>query len=157
MARPRRPGKHRRVREAPTAEYAASPGRHLTGVLYDSDVIIEILRGRTPVVRAAGSLERRGVPTFCTAIASAEIHAGLRAGEERATDAFFEARGDVVLDASVGRRAGGFMNRFGRSHGVELADALVAAAAVGAGLHLWTLNRKHYPMPDVDKLGEGDF
>ena len=34
-------------------------------------------------------------------------------------------------------------------HGVELADALVAAAATTSGVRLWTLNRKHYPMPDV--------
>jgi hypothetical protein len=42
---------------------------------------------------------------------------------------------------------------FGRSHGVEIADALVAAAASTAGLHLWTLNREHYPMPDLRLYG----
>jgi len=31
----------------------------------------------------------------------------------------------------------------------EIADALVAAAATTAGLALWTLNRRHYPMPDI--------
>jgi predicted nucleic acid-binding protein len=36
-----------------------------------------------------------------------------------------------------------------RSHAVELADALIAAAASVTGLRLWTLNRRHYPMPDV--------
>lgn len=28
-------------------------------------------------------------------------------------------------------------------------DALIAAAATTAGLRLWTLNRRHYPMDDV--------
>jgi hypothetical protein len=32
---------------------------------------------------------------------------------------------------------------------LEIADALVAAAARTAGLHGWTLNLKHYPMDDV--------
>ena len=42
-----------------------------------------------------------------------------------------------------------YLARYARSHGVEIADALIAAAAVTAGLRLWTLNRRHYPMPDV--------
>jgi predicted nucleic acid-binding protein len=55
----------------------------------------------------------------------------------------------VVLDARVGQRAGAYLARYSRSHGVQLADALVAAAATTSGLRLWTLNRKHYPMPDL--------
>ena len=95
------------------------------------------------------ALESSGVPTYCSAIAVAEIYAGLRPGEEPVTQAFFEVRGEVVLDADAGRRAGAYLALYGRSHGVQLADALVAAAAATAGLHLWTLNRKHYPMPDL--------
>ena len=79
----------------------------------------------------------------------AEIHAGIRAGEEPLTQAFVEARGEVVLDATTGRRAGSYLARYAKSHGVELGDALVASAAATSGLSLWTLNRKHYPMPDV--------
>jgi len=89
------------------------------------------------------------VPTYCSAVAWAEVYAGLRPGEEPLTRAFFEARGEVVLDAAAGRRAGAYLALYGRSHAVEIADAMVAAAAATAGLHLWTLNRKHYPMPDV--------
>jgi predicted nucleic acid-binding protein len=70
----------------------------------------------------------------------------VRPGEETLTEAFFHTRGEVVLDALVGRRAGGYLSRYSRSHGVQIADALVAAAATTAGLRLWTLNRRHYPM-----------
>lgn len=147
MARPGRPRRHRRVREAAASRYAPEAG--LVGVLYDSDVIIEILRGRPKTVEAATALEASGVPTYCTAIAWAEICAGIRPGEEPITQAFFEARGEIVLDGPVGRRAGAYLARYARSHDVELADALVAAAATTSGVRLWTLNRKHYPMPDV--------
>lgn len=98
---------------------------------------------------AARSLEAAGIPTYCTAVAWAEIFAGVRAGEEPATEAFFAARGEVMLDARVGRLAGAYLARYARSYNLELADALVAAAAAGSGLLLWTLNRKHYPMPDL--------
>jgi predicted nucleic acid-binding protein len=101
------------------------------------------------VVERARELEAGGVPTYCTPIALAEVYAGIRAGEEPLTEAFFEARGEVVLDARVARRAGAYLARYARSHGVELADALVAAAAATTGFRLWTLNRKQYPMPDV--------
>lgn len=149
MARPGRPRRHRRVREAAAPGYTAEPDGGLAGVLYDSDVIIEILRGRRAVVKAAEALERSGVPTFGTAIAWAEIYAGLRPGEEPLARAFFEVRGEIVLDARTGRQAGSYLARYRRSHGVEMADALVAAAAATSGLRLWTRNRKHYPMPDL--------
>jgi predicted nucleic acid-binding protein len=100
-------------------------------------------------VKAATALEAGGIPTYCTAVAWAEIYAGVRPGEEPLTQAFFEARGEIVLDGSVGRRAGAYLARYARAHGLELADALVAAAATTSGVRLWTLNRKHYPMPDV--------
>jgi len=87
-------------------------------------------------------------------VSFAEIWAGARPGEEAVTEAFFHARGEVVLDAVVGRRAGAYLSRYSRSHGVRIADALLAAAASTAGLHLWTLNRRHYPMSGLAFHGE---
>lgn len=107
------------------------------------------MRGRPKVVAAARSLEERAIPTYCTAVQWAEIHAGVRPGEEALTEAFLEARGQIVLDAAAGRRAGAYLARYAKSHGLELTHALVAAAASTSGIRLWTLNRKHYPMPDV--------
>jgi predicted nucleic acid-binding protein len=77
----------------------------------------------------------------------------MRPGEEPLTQAFFDARGEVVLDRQVGRTAGAYLARYSRSHGVELGDALVAAAATTAGLRLWTRNRKHYPMKELAFFG----
>ena len=153
MARPGRSRRHGRVREASPPRYASEPPDGVAGVVYDSDVIIEILRGRAAVIDAARSLEESGVPTYCTPIAWAEVYAGIRAGEEPMTQAFFEARGEVLIDAATGRRAGAYLARYARSHGVELGDALIAASATTSGLHLWTLNRKHYPMPDIRFYG----
>jgi predicted nucleic acid-binding protein len=111
--------------------------------------MIEALRGRHEIVDAIRAVERAGVPTYSCAISLAEIWAGLRPGEEAVTEAFFHARGEVVLDAAVGRRAGAYLSRYARSHGLEIADALLAAAASTSGLRLWTLNRRHYPMADL--------
>ena len=148
MARSSRVRHGRRVREAAAPGYAPPP-QELAGVLYDTDVVIEILRGRRPIVEAAIRLEASGEPTYCTPIAYAEVYAGIRLEEDVLTQGFFGARGEVVLDSAIGRHAGGYLARYARSHGVELADAVVAAAASVSGLTLWTLNRKHYPMQDV--------
>ena len=129
--------------------YPTGAQPELTGVVLDSDVIIEILRGARGTLQAAIALEESGVPTFCTAISWAEIFAGVRRGEEAVTRAFFEARGEVVLDGKIGRQAGDYLARYAKSHRVEIADALIAAAATTSGLRLWTLNRKHYPMQDL--------
>ena len=118
-------------------------------MLFDSDVIIDVLRGRPAVVDAVSRLEKSGVPTYCTAISWAEIFAGIRSGEEPYADGFFRARGEIVLDAVAGRLAGAYLARYARSHGLEIADAMIAAAAVTAGCRLWTMNRRHYPMSDV--------
>jgi predicted nucleic acid-binding protein len=150
MARPRRHRRQHLVREAAPARYgSASPSVALTGVLLDSDVIIDVLRGRPETVEALSRLETAGTATHTCAVSVAEIFAGLRAGEERRTDAFFDARGEVPIDAATGRRAGEYLARYARSRGVEIADALIAAASTTAGLHLWTRDARHYPMEDV--------
>jgi predicted nucleic acid-binding protein len=150
MEEPQRHRRHRRVREAPAPRYApAQEPEGVAGVLLDSDIVIEILRGSTSIAESLAATETRGIPTYCCAITWAEVGAGVRPGEEAVTEAFLQARGDVVIDAATGRRAGGYLARYARSHGVEIADALVAAAASTAGLSLWTLNREHYPMEDL--------
>ncbi len=99
---------------------------------------------------AAHALLRGGAPLYCCPITWAEVLAGVRPGEEPATTAFLESCGEVLLDAVAGRRAGSYLARFGRSHGVAIADALIAAAAATSGLRLWTRNRRHYPMEDLE-------
>ncbi|MBI1796076.1 MAG: PIN domain-containing protein [Candidatus Eisenbacteria bacterium] len=112
-------------------------------------MIIEILRGNPVLTRAGRELDRGAVPTYCTGVSWAEVFAGLRKGEEPVAEQFFEARGEVIIDGATGRQAGAYLARYGRSHGVQLADALIAAAAVTSGLQLWTLNRRHFPMADL--------
>ena len=42
------------------------------------------------------------------------------------------------------------LRRYGKSHGVELGGALMAATTVAQGALLWTRNRKHYPMNGLE-------
>ena len=74
---------------------------------------------------------------------------GLRPGEQITLTKFFAALRCATFDAEIGRKAGDYLRQFRNSHGVELADALIAATASVSGTALWTRNRKHYPMKDL--------
>ncbi|MFH1436826.1 MAG: type II toxin-antitoxin system VapC family toxin, partial [Pseudomonadota bacterium] len=49
----------------------------------------------------------------------------------------------------IGKKAGQYLKEFNKSHGLEIADALIAASASHYRMQLWTLNTRHYPMTDI--------
>ncbi len=118
------------------------------GVLVDSDVVIQYFR-RDEVVTGpldALALERR---VAWTPVSIAEVVAGLRPMEEVAIAALMGSLQTLVLTEEVGWKAGLYLKRYRPSHGLRIADALIAAAAHVYGLRLWTRNVRHYPMRDL--------
>lgn len=118
-------------------------------VVVDSDVLIEILRGDQRLGAALGRLVAVSSHVAVTPVGVAEVLAGARPEEAPRTRNLLAALDCLRIDRAVGELAGGFLARFGRSHGVELPDALVAACAIASRHRLWTLNRKHYPMREL--------
>jgi len=115
------------------------------GVLIDSDIIIWILRGNEKVlVRFKKLFEEH--PLYTTPITVAEIWSGARKNEEKIITEVFQSLEVLSIDKPIGMGAGEFMNKFSKSHSVEMADALIAASAIHYDLRLWTMNVKHYPM-----------
>ena len=111
--------------------------------LVDTDVWIDFLRG---VPEAVDFVEQLPDVVSISAVSVAELYAGVREGKDR------EVLGDLltslkVLDLNdVGAAHGGLIRRdFGKSHGVGLSDALIAATALQHDCQLFTLNIKHYP------------
>ena len=117
--------------------------------LLDSDVIIAWLRGYEPIARLIPDLLQKGEVLAWTPISGAEVFAGVRKGEERQVENLFLVLEPLSLSPAMGRKAGQYLRAYSGSHGVELADAFLAAAAHSEGMPLWTLNRKHYPMRDI--------
>lgn len=118
-------------------------------MLLDSDVIIAWLRGRPPAADVVPALLARGETLVWTPVSVAEIFAGVRRGEERQVSNLFLVLETLALSAEIGKKAGEYLQAYSRSHGVELGDALIAAAACSQQMPLWTFNRKHYPMQDI--------
>lgn len=128
----------------------------MSGVLIDSDVLIEILRGRnSEVARAWLSVVSSSEPLFYSPVSSAEIRHGIRESERDSVERLFLGTTCVPIAEEIGNRAGDYLSAFHASHGVELADALIAASASVHQLQLWTRNRKHFPMKGLEFFTTG--
>jgi predicted nucleic acid-binding protein len=118
-------------------------------ILIDSDILIEVARGRDRRILARWTeLSGSDAVIACSPVTVAEIWHGARAAEYTTLDALFRALTCVSIGSEIGRRAGDYLRQFAKSHAVELGDALIAATASIHHLALWTRNHKHYPMKD---------
>ena len=116
----------------------------MAGLLIDTDVLIDYLRDRTQAVTYLESLRP---PLLVSAVSVAELYAGVRDGDERATlDQFVGSFQVVAMDQVIAVRAGLIRRDFGKSHGTGLADAIIAATAEAHHAELVTLNKKHFQM-----------
>jgi len=119
-------------------------------VLVDSDILIDVSRGTNQtVVSKWMDLSDSDAAVLYSAVSLAELWAGARPNEHAGLNDLFGALTCAPIDEEVGRRAGVFLRKYRLSHGVEVADALIAAGAVANKAELWTRNRKHYPMSEV--------
>ena len=118
-------------------------------ILLDSDVIIEWLRGHPPFTQQMVALIEMHADLCWTPVSIAEILAGSRKSEDEAIADLFLVLEALPLTTDDGRKAGGYLKSYAKSHGVELGDALIAASASSSDRQLWTLNKKHYPMKGI--------
>ncbi|MBI5651519.1 MAG: type II toxin-antitoxin system VapC family toxin [Chloroflexi bacterium] len=117
--------------------------------LIDSDVLIQVLRNDVQIAEQIKALRRADHALCFSPITKAEIYHGLRTGEEERTAQLFAEMECLAIDERVGQKAGEYLNQFRKSHGLELADALIAASAYHFQAVLITLNGRHYPMSDI--------
>ncbi|HSB17284.1 MAG TPA: type II toxin-antitoxin system VapC family toxin [Bryobacteraceae bacterium] len=116
-------------------------------ILIDSDVLIEVSRGRDRNLLSKWSeLGDSDQALLCSPVTVAELWHGARPEEYAVLDALFAVLACVPIDAEIGRLAGDYLREFAKSQGVELGDALIGATATAHRVALWTRNRKHYPM-----------
>lgn len=119
-------------------------------VLIDSDIVIEVLRARDHAILSQWStLADSSSPILVSPITFAEVGAGAFASEQTTILRFFAPLTCVVIDRKIGQLAGEYLRQFGKSHNLQIADALVAASAKQNQAALWTRNRKHYPMTEL--------
>lgn len=122
-------------------------------VMVDTDIIIWILKGNDDIKSKFRDITNQtdGL-MFLTPIQIAEIYAGIRENERVSTEIFLDSFIVLTVDGKTGKLAGEFVNKYKKSHNVLIGDAIIAAVTKLHGLKLWTLNKKHYPMLEMNEL-----
>jgi predicted nucleic acid-binding protein len=118
-------------------------------VLVDSDILIEVSRGRDQAIILRWRELAGEEPVLYSPVSIAELLAGARPSEFQGIEKLFASLTCAQIDEATGRRAGAYLRKYVRSHALEVADALIGASAVEKGARLWTRNRKHYPMNEI--------
>ncbi len=115
----------------------------MNAMLIDTDVLIDFLRGLEPAKNFVADLPDQ---VYVSVITVAELHVGVRNGKERTSlTELLDTFEIISLDAYLAAEGGLLRRDYGKSHGVGLNDALIAATAIKNRLQLVTLNAKHYP------------
>lgn len=119
-------------------------------VVVDSDVLIEVSRNRDGrLISAWLTLTESEIEVMYSPVSAAELWAGALPHEHDVLTRLFRSLRCALSDEETAKLAGDYLRRYRKSHGLELPDALIAAAAVQNQAALWTRNRKHYPMKEV--------
>lgn len=122
-------------------------------ILIDSDILIWILRNsREYKEKFQEAVSESNANIFITPIQYMEIISGVREKERIETELFMDSIEHIAIDINTGKLAGEYLRLYSKSHGVHIADALIAATAEINGLKLWTNNKKHYPMIKADEF-----
>ena len=113
-------------------------------ILLDTDVLVDFLRGHGKAVALVNAHSAR---IMLSSIVVAELYAGVKGDAEQvALDNFVSLFRIVPVSAEIAKTGGLYKRDYGKSHGVGLADAILAATAEAENAELKTLNTKHYPM-----------
>ena len=112
--------------------------------LLDTDVFVDFLRGQR---KAVAFVTARSTRIILSSIVVAELYAGVRGDREQAALEDLVSLFRVVpVSGEIAKTGGLYKRDYGKSHGIGLADAILAATAEAENAELKTLNTKHYPM-----------
>lgn len=118
-------------------------------MVVDTDILIDHFHGNASATEFVRNALLQGQTLYISVATVAEIMAGMRPGEEAATEAIFTLFTIYGVDESLARVAGSYLQKYAREHRLDLGDALIAATAKLTGSPVYTRNIRHYPMDDI--------
>jgi len=120
-------------------------------LVLDTNIVIDLLKKVPSIVERFLALLEAETTFLISPIVVAEVYAGAFKREHKDIEALFDLCQRVAMDSDTGRLAGLYANQYAKAfQGIALEDYLLAATARAHRCPLWTHNRKHYPMDDVE-------
>ena len=119
-------------------------------MIFDTDVLVWVLRGSAKAAKAVDDAEARAVSvvTYMELLQGARDKGEVKAIKDFLADLHFRT---LPLTENIGHRASIYMEEYGLSVAMTLADALIAATAIEAHEQLLTGNARHYkPIRELD-------
>ncbi len=128
-------------------------GTTYTNRVIDTDILIDAMNG---IVDAVAFLEEQQMAEIQISIVSAmELIAGCRNKTEMTElQRFFQKCTFLPVTATISQIAYQLVESFYLSHGLIMADALIAATAIEHDLTLYTRNTRHFRMIPELKINQ---
>ncbi len=120
-------------------------------ILCDTNVIIEILKGNK---RTINIIENIGLENIAiSSVTVMELYFGaLNKKELNKIKKHLQALNIVHFDTDISESAIKLIERFSKSHGLQIPDAIIAATAMTSKIKLFTFNLKDFKYIDGLKL-----
>ncbi len=116
----------------------------------DSDVLIWHLRGERKAFNLLKRLRNNEqYDLWIGAMQRAEVVFFMRQAEESTTLLFLAQFQTASVDQQIIDKAGEIYRKWNPRNGTDVNDAILAATVLQTGGIIYTLNSKHYPMPEI--------
>jgi predicted nucleic acid-binding protein len=116
----------------------------------DSDILIWHLRGEPKAITLFKRLrDKEKYELWTGAMQRAEVVFFMRPEEEKPTLLFLSQFKTAPVDQMIIDKAGEIYRRWNPRAGTDPNDAILAATVLETGGRIYTLNTKHYPMPEI--------
>ncbi|MBU4319003.1 MAG: PIN domain-containing protein [Proteobacteria bacterium] len=114
-------------------------------IMVDTDILIDAARGDTTAIECLQQMEVEFISIGLSAITQMELIVGCRNKKEiQHLDRFLDRFQIVHLDEPISAMAIGLLKRYRTSHGLLIADAIIAATATTLSCELISKNQKDF-------------
>lgn len=120
-------------------------------ILCDTNIIIEILKGNKRTINIIESIGLENIAI--SSVTVMELYFGaLNKRELNKIKKHLQALNIVHFDTDISESAIKLIERFSKSHGLQIPDAIIAATAITSKIKLFTFNLKDFKYIDGLKL-----
>ena len=115
----------------------------------DSDILISQLRGERKAARFLRRISKAGAELWIGALQRAEIVCFMRDEESKPTMHLLSKFNTAPVTGEIVDEGAALYRKWNPSHGIDINDAMLAATVMKHGGRIYSLNTKHFPMPQV--------